>query len=83
MSIRMWMRMTNNEDDYENVIQMSESPTLPGWYNTSISLADRCKLPKVCSNMTNVIISVTIVVINILMISNHHTYLAKQHGFKL
>ena len=40
----------NDEDDYENVIQMSESPTLPGWYNTSISLADRCKLPKVCSN---------------------------------
>jgi len=30
---------------YQN--EMSESPTLPGWYNTSISLADRCKLPKV------------------------------------
>ena len=44
---------------------MSESPTLPGWYNNSISLADRCKLPKVCSTskFENVII-IIIVVIN-------------------
>ena len=34
----------------DDINQISESPALPGWYNNTISLADRCKLPKVCSN---------------------------------
>ena len=45
-----WLMIVGWYFKVDDIKQMSESPALPGWYNNTISLADRCKLPKVCSN---------------------------------